>query len=195
MKKRNFTYKYDPETRVLFIYDGEIHTGSLKGHRAWTEVSRLIQNGIDVIYTDMNTNSRNEHSEKVRRLRAIWIKLGIDQHRESILEPFGVTSTTQLSIKQLNDLIDYYGSNTTILATPEVRKLRSQLLTILTKLGIYTENNWSQVNDFFMDKRIAGKLMNQLTEQELKDTRKKLNSVLSKMEARNQDDARKSALN
>ncbi len=66
-------------------------------------------------------------------------------------------------------------------ASSEVRKQRSVVLTILTKMGIYVDSSsWSSVNDYLMDSRIAGKLLYEMDETELKALQIKLRSILWK---------------
>jgi hypothetical protein len=117
-------------------------------------------------------------SDKVRRLRALWIKQGIDQYRESILSAYGVLSTADLSTDQLNELLLRFSPMSNRPISEQVRKLRSRVLVLLTKLGVYaTNNDWARVNNYLMNPRIIGKPLYLLTEPELIGLIKKLYSI------------------
>jgi hypothetical protein len=65
--------------------------------------------------------------------------------------------------------------------SPEVRAMRSELLTICNKMGIYvTNDDWSAVNHFFESPRIAGKKLNKLSLEELTALVPKMRSILTK---------------
>ncbi len=174
--KTNVEYTYDSQAKSLTIWVDGKPRGGFRGDAAQRQMLNLNDDAI-LKFTDMDT--KNIHASKVRTLRALWIKQGIDQHREAILEAYNVTSTTALSDAQLEELIAKYRH--TPPANDEIRRLRSEVLTVLNKLGIYVDNNdWSHVNNYLMDKRIAGKLMYQMDACELSSLSKKLRSILRK---------------
>lgn len=176
MKTKKVSYQYDPVAgRMVFIADGRVK-GGFSGKMADKKFMQLMDQGADIVLTDMSSSIKNA---KVKRLRAIWIKLGIDQHRESMLEPFGVSSTADLSVAQLDELIARYSDRKE--EPRAIRSLRSDILTLLNKLDIYKDNqDWAEVNNYLLQPRISGKLLFEHTEPELKALRRKLNSILDK---------------
>ena len=59
------------------------------------------------------------------------------------------------------------------------RKARSEVLTLMTKIGIDT-TDWNRVDLFCKDKRIAGKPFRHLTIEDLKALKPKLRAILNK---------------
>jgi hypothetical protein len=173
------TYNYDPVSKKLVILvDGKI-VGGFTGSIAEREFIKQIGLGSDVNITAIPPS----RSSMIKQLRAMWINQGIDKHRESILEPYGVTSTADLSDEQLKELIARFTPSTRKQndAAYEVRQLRSNVLTLLQRLGVYDNSgNWTRVNEYMMDKRIAGKLLYECSYDELVKLEHKLRSILSK---------------
>ena len=78
------------------------------------------------------------------------------------------------AIDGLQDILDAKNVKT----SPVIRKLRSQVLNILTKMGIYNDNDdWERVNAYLSQSRIAGKVLYLCNEAELKALIKKLHAV------------------
>jgi len=128
--------------------------------------------------------------EKVRKLRALWHKQGIDHLREAILEPYGAKSTSDLTERDLDELIDRFTQKKNRL-DEEVRSWRSVILKQLTQMGIYDNNgDWSRVNRFMMDSRIAGRMLYELSVEELKALSIKLRSISEKMDKSRAEEAR-----
>jgi len=174
--KTNVEYTYDPQAKSLTIWVDGKPRGGFRGDAAQRQMLNL-NDDAKIKITDMDT--KQKHASKVRALRALWIKQGIDDYRDAILEPYGVKSTKDLNDNQLDELIIKYRH--TPPANDEIRRLRSEVLTVLNKLGVYADNNdWSHVNNYLMDKRIAGKLMYQMDAFELTALSKKLRSILRK---------------
>lgn len=191
--KDKLTYDYDPGLQRLTAKINGADKGGFVGAHAEREFSRLLETGANINFTDMSDSQRKA---RVRRLRAIWIKLGIDQHREAILEPFGVTSTADLSLDQLDELITRFSAEANKPANELIRTLRSDVLTQLNRLGIYTTNgDWTAVNNFLMSDKIAGKVLYNLNEEELRVLRKKLHSIITKKQATEIEEARQQLLN
>jgi len=174
-----YTYTYDPQANSLTFYEGGKARGGFKGRIAERKLAELILNEADIIITDMDT--KNSRSLKIRRLRALWINQGIDKHRDAILEPYGVSSTADLSEAQLEELLADYSHKNHKPVDERTRIMRSEVLTILNKLGIYqTNGDWAKVNEYLLDKRIAGKVLYQLNMNELPNLIRKLRSILDK---------------
>jgi len=185
------SYDFDPEGQHLNINVNGKYMGGFLGASAEREFSRLLDTGANINFTDMSDSIK---SARVRRLRAMWNKQGIDQHREAILEPYGVTSTADLTLTQLDELIDRF--NNQPVATPRTRALRSDILVTLDKLGIYSDNgDWKRVNAFLMQSRIAGKMLFQMNDDELTVLSKKLHSMLSKKAVTDAEIERQKLLN
>lgn len=171
-----YVYEYDANALVLNIKKNGKPFGGFKGPAAEVQFQRLLETGADITISDMSNSIK---SARVRRLRAMWVKQGIDQHRESILEPYGVTSTADLSLQQLDELIDRF--NTKAEVTARTRTLRSDVMVTLDKLGVYVDNgDWQRVNAFLMQPRIAGKLLYQMCDDELLALNRKLRAMLAK---------------
>jgi hypothetical protein len=194
MKTKKLRYEFDPEADRLAIFDGDKNLGGFIGKGATREFLEALEKGAEVSIT--NRNNGMEKSKKVQRLRAIWISQGIDNHRESILEGYGVSSTADLNVAQLDELIRQYSAEYHKPASEDTRNLRSSILTLLTRLGVYnTSDDWAAVNQFLMDKRIAGKLMYQCTDDELRILKRKLHNIIRKTEADAKDEKRFMRLN
>lgn len=180
MSKSELSYTYDPVNERLTITDGGRNMGGFVGRMATKQWLKLLQQGKDITLKDMDREP--ERRQKVKRLRALWITQGIDNYREAILEPYGVTSTADLDHDQLDDLIANYTASTGSDAVPETtRKLRSQVLTLLQKLGVYaTNDDWHSVNRYLMNPRIAGKLLYQMNDTEMKALTRKLRAIIAK---------------
>lgn len=189
--KTNLTYSFDPHSMRLNIFENGKARGGFVGHAAEREFERLLSTGANINITDMKEDIRKA---KVRRLRALWIKQGIDEYRDAILSQYGVESTAKLNVQQLNELIGQYSF--TPAATDHVRKQRSMLLTLLTKLGIYKTNaDWERVNAYMMQPRIAGKLIYQMSSDELNACAKRLRAILHKADPVEREIERQSILN
>lgn len=66
-------------------------------------------------------------------------------------------------------------------ATDKQRELRSVIITLLEKLGVYVINkDWSAVNTFLMQPRIAGKMLYEMDEAELAALGRKLRAIIDK---------------
>jgi hypothetical protein len=194
MKTKKLRYEFDPEADRLAIFDGDKNLGGFIGKGATREFLEALEKGAEVSIT--NRNNGMEKSKKVQRLRAIWISQGIDNHRESILEGYGVSSTADLNVAQLDELIRQYSAEYHKPASEDTRNLRSSILTLLTRLGVYnTSDDWAAVNQFLMDKRIAGKLMYQCTDDELRILKRKLHNIIRKTEQDAKDEKRFMRLN
>ena len=194
MKTKKLRYEFDPEADRLAIFDGDKNLGGFIGKGATREFLEALEKGAEVSIT--NRNNGMEKSKKVQRLRAIWISQGIDNHREAILEGYGVSSTADLNVAQLDELIRQYSAEYHKSASEDTRNLRSSILTLLTRLGVYnTSDDWAAVNQFMMDKRIAGKLMYQCTDDELRILKRKLHNIIRKTEQDAKDEKRFMRLN
>jgi len=172
------TYQYDPANQRLFIFEDGRHLGGFMGAAAERQFAKLLDTENEINIKPMDKEMQRK--SQVRRLRAIWIKQGVDKYRESILEAYGVSSTADLSLSQLKELIIIYSAKQPAQASQLIRKLRSESLRLLTMLGVYEDQNWDAVNNFMMDSRIAGKPLYELNEKELIMLNRKLRAIESK---------------
>jgi hypothetical protein len=176
--KIKMTYNFNPLSLKLdFLVDGKLK-GCLIGNIAVRKFFELLESGADINIG--GTLPMNE-SIKVRKLRALWIKQGVDEFRDSILKPYGVTSTAALNDQQLDELISRFTSENKSSTPTDIRNKRSVILKLLMELGIYDNSgDWTRVNAYLMDNRIAGKLLYQMTLEELQMLTSKLRSIVSK---------------
>lgn len=190
-KDDNIIYEFDAEAQILNIKVNGRLQGGFMGSPAEREFSRLLETGANINFTDMSDSIKKA---RVRRLRAIWINQGIDQFRESILEGYGVSSTADLNLEQLDELIDRYSNAPP--ASEHIRRQRSSVMGLLTRLGVYKDDSdWQRVNNYLMDSRIAGKLLFQMSSDELNVLDHKLRSILAKREASDIEINRQKLLN
>jgi hypothetical protein len=185
MKTQTFTYAYDPTIRQLTIFiDGKAR-GGFFGPDAERQFNKLLDSGAEINITAMNAEQFKKNL--IRNFHAALASQGIMDHKQSILSGFGVESTSDLTIDQLKEAVATYstGERKPVVPAksddPQVRAMRSEMLTICNKMGIYaTNDDWSTVNRFFSDPRIAGKPLNRLSYEELTALVPKMRSILSK---------------
>ena len=109
---------------------------------------------------------------QIRQFYTLLGQLNLKAQKESLLVGYDVESTKDLTEAQIKDLIGrllniQQGKATE--ALPSVRKQRSIMLALLTDMGIYTDkSSWSDVNALLLNPRIAGKVMYEMDEAELK---------------------------
>jgi hypothetical protein len=99
--------------------------------------------------------------------------------KEHILSGMGVKSTTELSEKQLDQVIDRVQrivDERQSTQDKQVREWRHKCLLMVNACGIDTKD-WNAVNAFMLDKRISGKHLYELTQTELVELHRKLHNV------------------
>ncbi len=116
---------------------------------------------------------------KRQKLNALLAYGQMIDAKPHILESYGVSSTLDLSENELDELIikvrqiiDSKNKHTSI----EIRQWRHKCLCMIKECGIDT-NNWNAVNEFMLDKRIAGKHLYELSSGELQSLHRKLHNV------------------
>lgn len=178
MKKIAFkmSYLYIPQEERLWIMKDGKNVGGFLGEVAHKKFYELLETGAEINIGKMDTRK-----PKIRQLRALWIKQGCDQFREYILEPYGVTSTADLTEPQLDELILRFSHDVKSEVPVDVRNARSLVLKLLTELGVYDNTcDWKHVNAYLLDKRIAGKLLFQMSVDEMRGLATKLRAILQK---------------
>lgn len=136
----------------------------------------------------MNTAIRNK---KLQQLHLTLLKLKALDCKKSLVGQYGVESSRDLSDKQLDQLINRLeeGASNRYTVDPIIKEWRSNVLVHLTKYGIYTDNNdWARVNEFLMDKRIAGKMLYEMNAAEMRTLCKKLRSMTGKRKEKQLDE-------
>lgn len=126
----------------------------------------------------------NVSEKRIQIHRLLW-KLGLLESKVDILCNYGVKSTVDLSDNQVDELIARLKNsiNNRYNVPNDVRTWRSNALSLINMCGIYANNNdWSNVNRFMLNPRICGKLLYELTVEELKDLCRKLRVVAAKKE-------------
>ncbi len=118
---------------------------------------------------------------KIRIFHAILARTGLMDYKKDMLAPYGVESTKELNERELDELISNlqrYEDERKQELDAQLRKLRSQVLTILQRMGIYkTNEDWRHVNKYLQQPRIAGKLLYEMNPDELQHLIKKLRSI------------------
>lgn len=181
MKNQNTTYTFDPEASRLYIFRDGKNIGGFMGPSAEKQFAKLLETDNEISITTMDKESLRK--SLTRRLRALWIKQGVDKFRGDILAGYGVESTADLNIDQLKELIAKFSNETNKPGSEEIRRLRSNVLVILDRMGIYNPQDWTRVNEYMMNPRIAGKLLYQMNPDELRTLARKLRAIEEKEQA------------
>lgn len=180
MKTQTIKYVYDVQRQMLTIYKDGKECGCFLGECAEQQFNRRIQTGGSISFSTMDTEKYKKIL--IRQFHAALATAGLLKQKGDILGSYEVSSSTELNIDQLKEVLA--NLNGKVIADrddPVVRAMRSELLTICNKMNIYvTNNDWSAVNAFFCNPRIAGKPMNRLTLDELKAIMPKMRAILSK---------------
>ncbi len=175
--EEKYTYSYDAQANALCVLKNGEKIGHFENEHAEKLLKQLIENGDNNI-TLTNMINNNERNRLIRTFHACLAKQGIMEHKADILSGYGVESTTELTNEQLQELIDRYSvtREKTSTADVEVRRLRSDILVILNKIGIYaTNNDWTAVNDFCL--KHTKKMLFQMTVPELQKARRQFNAI------------------
>ncbi|HSW62371.1 MAG TPA: hypothetical protein VLH56_03495 [Dissulfurispiraceae bacterium] len=118
---------------------------------------------------------------KIQVFHALLAHMGLMRSKYDLLAGYGVESTTMLTEGELDDLIGRLRGmqkESDQVADERMRKLRSQVLTDLNKIGIYTHNgDWGRVNNYLKQPKICGKLLYECDEDELKRLHRKLMAI------------------
>lgn len=121
--------------------------------------------------------------EKRVLFHKLLYKIGALECKNSILLQYGVVSTTELTEKQLDEIIKNLGASLSQDNDTVMRKWRSTALALMNKCGVYvTNNDWSHVNRFMANPRICGKQLKECTLDDLQNLCKKLRAIAQKKE-------------
>lgn len=134
----------------------------------------------------MNSKSKNNRTQRIRVFHGLLKEAGLIKQKYNLLEGYGVESTKDLKLEELEELISYVRSHITRKnETPTyIRKKRSVIMTLLNELGIYkNSNDWDNVNAYMMKPQIAGKLLYEMNGEDLDKLARKLRAIIKKKEA------------
>jgi hypothetical protein len=173
--------RYDAIAGELTITDTKTnksigYCGSIANEKL-TSILMENDDNTEIVMTDNETAYRRKLNRTLHyhlTARAVNAKVYM-----ALLSQYGVESSTQLDISMLEELIE----DVKCLQTPEdVRKERSGILHILSKLGIRgsAEDGWEAVNAYLSSPRIAGKRLYEMTYEELIMCNRKLRTIYYK---------------
>jgi hypothetical protein len=124
---------------------------------------------------------------KIKTFHALLARTGLISYKHDMLGSYGVESTSDLECWELDELIDklrQQESEQRREHDAELRNLRSTVLTILQRMGIYQDNgSWDRVNKYLTNPRIAGKVLYRLTADEMRELIRKLRTIERKQKA------------
>jgi hypothetical protein len=119
-----------------------------------------------------------------RKMHALLKEVGIESSKSALLEGYGVEHTNALSDAELKHLVDRLAQMKEAkmdYGDAEKKHWRSNVLTLCNKYGVYvTNDNWTDVNKLLLQKRVAGKLLYEMSKEELQAACLRLRSILSK---------------
>ncbi|RME95478.1 MAG: hypothetical protein D6772_13075 [Bacteroidetes bacterium] len=131
--------------------------------------------------------------DRIKRLHAALAGAKMMPYKADMLASYGVESSKNLTVTQAEELIQRLNDMKPLDRTEApkpVRRLRSTVLTLINSLGIYaTNNDWTRVNQFLLNPRIAGKLLYQMNEEELKALARKLRGMIRKRKEKVEQEA------
>ncbi len=137
-------------------------------------------------------------TQKIRAFHGLLAKTKMLHVKQAMLEGQGVDSTKDLTVQQLDDLINYLldlvvEKNKD--ASKEVRQWRSKVLRVMARCNIDT-NDWKAVNAFMLNPRVSGKHLYEFKEvSELKALHRKLNKIADNVEKKQAELLRLARLN
>jgi hypothetical protein len=194
MKTSNIEYTYDPAKPQLVIWEDGKPRGGFTGEYATKHLFELLSQNKKVSF--MNIDKEKEKRKLTQNLMAVWVSLGIADMRRQIIAKYGVESTTQLTEQQLDMLLHEFSAKYQQEPTAEVRRQRSEVMTLLTRYGTYSSaDDWARVNRFLIDKRIAGKLLFQMSVEEMQVLKRKLHKLIADKERKENEVKRQIMMN
>lgn len=135
-------------------------------------------------------------TQRIRKIHALLAATGLMHSKADIIyHAFGVESTTELTMSQMDQLILRLAEiqRKRHNADASLKEARSRVLRILSRMGImdttdpavrYIPQDWRRVNAYLSDPRIFGKLLYEGTIDELKALAIKLHAIERKERAK-----------
>lgn len=117
---------------------------------------------------------------------ALMNAAGAMRYKQDVLAAYGAERIRDLNDEQLLHLEERLRVMAASRNNPPaaLRKLRSTVLALCDDLGIKPRaSEWTRVNQFLLNPRVAGKLLYEMTEDELKACAKRLRAMLRKRES------------
>jgi hypothetical protein len=134
---------------------------------------------------------------KRRQFNALLAVGHMLEAKEHILSGYGVTSTMELTEKQLDELIisvQKLVNRKHEDADKETRSWRHKCLRLVKECGINT-NDWNAVNDFLLQPRICGRHLYDLSVEDLQVLHRKLHNVRNNKIKKQQENDRLATMN
>ena len=165
----------EQKAKLMYEGNGKLLFG-FEGHLAEKEFQKVLDSEtIEIVIR----KPENMKSKKIQQFHAILNKKGLMDMKSDIIAQYGVESTKELTLQQLNTLIDRLNGSE---VPAPVRKARSSVLHQLSKLGVTgsAEDGFDRVNGYLCHPRIAGKTLYAMTLDELKACTRKLRAIREK---------------
>jgi hypothetical protein len=130
-----------------------------------------------------------ERKQKNSLVHVLMQKAGVREHKESILEPYGVESVTVLEEAHIDELIERLQRLPELKKTDTPKAVRQLRSTVILAAEAYLNTkisdpeSWGRFNGLLLNKRIAGKMLWELTEDELKTVNKKIRALTKPKQA------------
>lgn len=128
-----------------------------------------------------------ERCAKVRRINTLMSACRLIPNREDILALWDARNYDELTDEEILALQAYMELAHRMKTTPapdNIRRLRSQVLAHLTKIGMYASpQDWTRINRFLLQRRICGKLLYMLDAAQLQALVRKLRAIHDKKPA------------
>lgn len=140
----------------------------------------------------------SSNNRLLSRFHVLLQQSGNTAHKADILAGYGVESSKDLTAEQLAELCETLANQVANKNKPPepLRKARSVVLGLLQDLGVTARNgNWDSVNRYLSQPRIAGKVLYDMSVEELKECAKKLRVILKKKAEGTDEEARQALLN
>lgn len=122
-----------------------------------------------------------ERGAKIRRINTLMSACRLIPNREDILALWDARTYDELldeEIVEVQAFMELAHRAKTTPAPDAIRRLRSQVLAHLTKLGMYASpEDWTKVNQFLLQRRICGRLLYMLDTEELQALVRKLRAI------------------
>jgi len=161
------------------LYSGDEPSHGFVGSMA---VKKFFECTIDKnIELIIKGDDNMQKSKLIQQFHAILAAKGIMDMKADIIGSYGVESTKDLTELQLNELI----SNLNNKHGQLIVKYRSTVLDLLGVLDVRGSRliGWDHVNNYLLQPRVAGKILYEMSMDELKDCAKRLRMIISKRDA------------
>ncbi len=128
-----------------------------------------------------------ERGAKIRRINTLMSACRLIPNRTDVLALWNVQCFDEMTDEEIDELQQFMEAAHRCKTTPApdaIRRLRSQALSMMTKIGMYVSpEDWTKVNRFLLQRRICGRLLYMLDAQELQALVRKLRAIGDKRPA------------